>query len=100
WAGNPRALDRRIDVFALGVIVFRALTSRMPSPKAGLIGTMEWAKRGERPSLYALRPGLPRSIDVWLEKALAVEPEERFQSVRALWNALEAMLATPADSPY
>ncbi len=100
WAGDPRILDHRIDVFALGVIVFRALTSRVPAPKGGLISCMKWAQHGERPSLHALRPGLPRSVDVWLEKALAVEPAERFQSVRAQWNALEAMLATPADSPF
>jgi serine/threonine-protein kinase len=55
---------------------------------------------GARPSLHALRPSLPRSIDMWLEKALAIEPGDRFQTVRALWTALEGLLAERATAPY
>ena len=55
---------------------------------------------GERPSLHALRPSLPRSIDIWVEKALAIDPKDRFQTVRALWTALEGLLAERATSPF
>lgn len=100
WAGNPRILDHRIDVYALGVIVFRALSSKVPTPRGGLINTMQWATSGARPSLHALRKSLPASIDFWVEKALAIAPEDRFQSVRSQLNALEAMLAAPVQSPF
>ncbi len=100
WAGNPRILDHRIDVFALGVIVFRALSGHLPAPRGGLINTMQWATKGDRPSLQALRRALPPTIDFWVEKALAIAPEDRFQSVRSQLNALEAILATPVTSPF
>ena len=100
WKGISRILDHRIDVYSLGVLVFRALSGRTPGPKGNVLEVCTWAMKGERPSLHALRPSLPRSIDVWAEKALAIEPDDRFQSVRALWNSLEGLLAERATGPY
>jgi serine/threonine protein kinase len=100
WQGNPRALDHRIDVYSLGVLVFRALSGRTPTPKANVLDVCAWAMTGERPSLHALRPSLPVAIDAWLEKALAIAPADRFQSVRSLWTALEGLLAARPTSPF
>lgn len=100
WKGNPRILDHRIDVYSLGVLVFRSLGGRTPTPKGSLLDICSWAMTGERPSLHALRPSLPRTIDIWVEKALAIDPKDRFQSVRSLWTALEGLLVQRATSPY
>jgi len=100
WKGDPRILDHRIDIYSLGVLVFRALSGRSPAPKGNLLDVCTWAMTGERPSLHALRASLPRSIDVWVEKALAVEPDDRFQTVRAQWNALEGLLAVQPKAPF
>ena len=100
WKGISSILDHRIDVYALGVLVFRALAGRTPVPKGNVLDVCSWAMTGERPSLHALRPSLPRAIDVWVEKALAIDPNDRFQSVRALWNSLEGLLAEQAKSPF
>jgi serine/threonine-protein kinase len=100
WKGNPRILDHRIDVYSLGVLVFRALGGRTPVPKGSLLDVCAWAMNGERPSLHALRPSLPRTVDIWVEKALAVDPNDRFQSVRALWSSLEGLLAQRSTAPY
>ena len=101
WRGNPRILDHRIDVYSLGVLVFRALSGRTPTPNGNVLDVCSWAMTGERPSLHALRPSLPRAIDVWVEKALAIDPKDRFQTVRALWTSLEGLLAERApQSPF
>ncbi len=100
WKGNPRILDHRIDVYSLGILVFRALCGRTPTPKGNVLDVCSWAMSGERPSLHALRPSLPRSIDIWVEKALAIDPNDRFQSVRALWTSLEGLLAERTTAPY
>jgi hypothetical protein len=43
--------------------------------------------------LRALRPDRPAAVDDWAQDALAINPEERFQTVTAVWNALRAALS-------
>jgi serine/threonine protein kinase len=88
WAGNPRALDHRADVYSLGAILFRALGRRVPFPVEGLHEKLVAATTAERPSLYALRPDLPRTVDEWVRRVLAIDPGRRFASVRETWDAL------------
>jgi eukaryotic-like serine/threonine-protein kinase len=100
WRGASKVLDHRIDVYALGVLVFRALSGRLPPPSSNLLEICEWATTGARPSLRALRPTLPEPIDAWVQKALAIAPDERFPSVRAAFGALEAILGSRPTSPF
>jgi serine/threonine-protein kinase len=88
WAGNPTTLDRRIDVYSLAVIAFRVLAGRVPFESNDLFEKLEMVTKGQRPSLYALRPDLPPDVDAWVEQALAIHPDYRFARVRAMWNAL------------
>jgi serine/threonine-protein kinase len=100
WGGKSRTLDHRVDVYGLGVIVFRALSGRLPPPSANVLDICRWATKGERPSLHALRPNLPQAIDAWVKKALAIDPEQRFQSARTLFSALEGILAGRPLAPF
>jgi eukaryotic-like serine/threonine-protein kinase len=100
WTGDPRRVDHRVDVYALGVVVFRALSGRLPTPSRDMLEICRWATSGARPSLRALRPKLPGAIDGWIVRALAVRPDERFPGVRAMWSALERILARPEQSPF
>jgi serine/threonine protein kinase len=100
WEGRPELLDFRVDIFSLGVVVFRALSARRPQPAGSIAELMAWAHQGKRPSLKALRPKLPDGIDPWVQQALAAKREDRFQSIRAMWNALEALLAEKPSAPF
>jgi serine/threonine-protein kinase len=95
WRGNPRVLDHRIDVYSLGAITFRALSGNVPFDTGSLLEKYQLATTGERPSLYAKRPDLPREIDTWVAQALAIDPDMRFHQVRGMWNALRSVLAVP-----
>ncbi|HEY2734635.1 MAG TPA: serine/threonine-protein kinase, partial [Polyangiales bacterium] len=46
WQGKPRELDQRVDVYALGVLVFRALAGRTPAPDSNMLDICAWAMNG------------------------------------------------------
>lgn len=88
WAGDSKVLDRRVDVYGLAAVIFRALANRPPFV-GDPITLLKLATRGERPSLHALRPDLPAKIDDWVQAALAASPDERFDGVAGMWNAFK-----------
>ncbi len=99
WSGKPELIDHRIDVYSLGVIVFRMLSGRRPfEPGDNLLDFIVHVQTAPRPSLFALRRDLHPSIDAWTQRALAVSPPERFQTVVELWNALGAVLSASPSS--
>lgn len=100
WEGNPRALDHRIDVYSLGVLLFRALSGQLPMGNLGMMQLYEWVKRGERPSLRRFRPELPEAVDEWVQRALHPDRDRRYGSVRELWSALEPLLIKPRSDPF
>lgn len=100
WRGTSKNLDHRIDVYSFGVIVFRALSGRLPPPSSDLLDICKWATTGARPSLQALRSSLPAAIDPWVQRALSIFPEQRFQSVGEAFAELEAMLVTRPTAPF
>jgi serine/threonine-protein kinase len=92
WRGNSAEIDGRADLFSLGVIAFRWLTGKLPFDAADLVGKMLAATSGSRPSAVALRPDLPAAVDTWVARALAIEPQARFQSGQELHDSLAAAL--------
>jgi eukaryotic-like serine/threonine-protein kinase len=65
---------------------------RMPFVNDDLMEKLKMVTTGPRPSLHALRPDLLSDIDVWVQQALAIDPDNRFARVRAMWNALRHIL--------
>jgi hypothetical protein len=51
----------------------------------------KWLQRC-RPSLHRFRPELSPSIDDWVQQSLAVHPNERFQTITALFNAFRPVV--------
>lgn len=93
WSGRPDIIDHRVDVYAFGVMVFRILAGVAPfEPGNDVFDFILMVRSAPRPSLYALRRDLHPSIDGWVQRALAVEPHQRFQSVVELWSALGPLL--------
>lgn len=88
WNGDTRELDHRVDVYSLGVIIYRALTGMLPIGGTTLREKLHAAKHAPRPSLTQFRPDLPKATDAWVQQALAINRADRFLGVRALWNAL------------
>jgi serine/threonine protein kinase len=80
-------VDARTDVYALGCLLFEALTGEAPyaAEKGG--GAVMAHVEAPPPSAGALVPGLPRQFDDVLSRAMAKDPADRFQSAGDLGEA-------------
>jgi serine/threonine-protein kinase len=85
--GQP--VDRRTDVFALGVVLWELATGRRLFLGAGELETLNLVQccRVPRPSRVA--QGVPAGLESIVMKALAKDPRRRFQSGRELSRALQ-----------
>lgn len=80
------------DIYALGVVLFRLLTSRLPFEAESPGALMYAIINGDRPAPSALRPDLPAGLDALVDRMLACDPEARFQTWGEVLRALTALL--------
>jgi streptogramin lyase len=93
-AGDP--VDHRADVYALGAVLYFALTGRAPFPRDTEIATLFAHANAARPHPSEVAAGVPSTLDAIVERAMAVEPGDRFQSADEMRAALEGS-PLPAD---
>ena len=90
---DSRQVDHRIDVYALGVIAFQVLTGRLPF-SGDNPGAIVMAHVGSPvPDPRKDNPDLPLAAAQAIQKALAKDPNDRFESAGAFAAALAAVLA-------
>jgi serine/threonine protein kinase len=99
WKGVSDLMDARVDVYSLGVVLFRVLSGKLPFAGTSMQEKFLSATTGARPSLRKFRPDLPPEVDDWVQHALALDRDERFGNVRALWSALESALRLDRRRP-
>ncbi|MBX3160786.1 MAG: serine/threonine protein kinase [Deltaproteobacteria bacterium] len=81
-------IDPRTDVYAAGVVLFEAVTGRVPFQSETLFDLMREHLETAPPPPSKLRRELPASIEQVILTALAKQPEHRFQTAQAMASAL------------
>jgi eukaryotic-like serine/threonine-protein kinase len=85
---GQRDLDQRVDVYALGVIMYEAIAGRPPHRADNVAALALQLMHSPPRHLTQLRPDLPAGLADVVMRALERERELRFPSIRALIEAL------------
>lgn len=87
-AWNPGESDTRADIYGYGASFYHAATGRKPFEHDDMIKLL-LAHRREIPARpRSIRPDLPEEIQAILERCLAKDPKDRFQSFEEISAAL------------
>jgi len=86
---GSQPVDGRVDIYALGVLIFRALTGRRPF-EGGTDEVLLGHLQGQVPNASAFEPGLSHEIDSVIHCAMARRPDERYSRAGDLAADLRA----------
>src|SRR5690554_3338685 len=93
---GARAIDGRADIYSLGCTLYKLCTGEVPFNASSEFALMMAQVEAPPTPPSQLRPGVSPRLENVILKALAKEPEQRFQSIQQMTSAL-IELTTPED---
>jgi len=95
--GKPA--DARSDIFALGCILYEALTGTRAFAGKSTVDTLHKIIHADPPSVRSIHPELPAELQRITRKCLAKDPDERYQSAKDLAIDLRAAVRELGSAP-
>lgn len=81
--------DHRVDVYGIGVILYASLTGQPPFLEETLPAMLVAVMTEEAPRPTKLVPEIPEALELLIQKAMAKDPDDRYQTVDEMRAVLE-----------
>ena len=90
---SGKKVDGRSDLFSLAVSLYQMACGKLPFEGDSMAQLMFKIANQETPDILAVNPDLPRGLVVFLERAMAKDPDERYQTGDEFASALRAAMS-------
>jgi serine/threonine-protein kinase len=91
-AASGLEVDRRADIFAIGILLWEMFTGRRLFYGDTDYQTVELVRQARIPSVAALNPDVEPELEAVVRKSLARDPKDRYQEAADLGDALSQYL--------
>lgn len=88
-SGGSRKVDGRVDLWALGIVLYEGLTGFSPFARDGVLATSLAVTLDPLPEVERFAPDVPRALVDVVERCLEKSPQQRWASATELVVALE-----------
>jgi serine/threonine-protein kinase len=89
---SGKKIDGRSDLYSLGVSIYQMLRGELPFEAPSLTGLMFKIANEPHPDVTFLRPDIPPTVKIVIDRALQKDPDQRFQTGMEMANALRLCL--------
>ena len=92
-------VDIRADIYSLGATFYFILTGRPPFAEGTVAQKLIWHQTRQPKSVRLLRPDVPEELAAVLEKMMAKDPAQRYQTPMEVAEVLAPWTQTPIPPP-
>lgn len=97
-SGNLEAVDERSDVYSLGALFFELLSNTVPVAGKNLTEILANVKTGNVRNVIEFEPQCPKELGAIIDKAMAFEAENRYQSAKEIADIVQGWRPREAKS--